>query len=246
MPDPLEDIDKILQEWPFEPGQIQVREILGEDGRHLLQMRVDMGILQMETVGRPDGIKPEGFDTYYDYLVGLSFEEGDKFQLDDELCTEIDREFYQYYHRRISWLTLKKYPEAIRDARHTLKLMDFSSSFAPNAEWSLMHEQYRPFVMFHEIQASSLVELEDNSPEKAVQVIDQGLEDLKSVFEEHEAEEFFDEDSFVVKLNEMRTAIIEQYELGPSLAEQLAEAIAAEQYELAAKIRDRIAHRGRE
>lgn len=240
------NLDHLLKDWPFESGQIQVRKIQGEDGRDLLQMRVDMGILQMEAKGRPDGLRPEGFDTYYDYLVALSFEEGDKFQLDDDRCTEIDREFYQFYHRRISWLTLKKYPEAIRDAKHTLALMDFSSAFSPNDEWSLMHEQYRPFVMFHEIQASSLVELEDNNPEAAVKVIDQGLEALKTVFEQHDAGEYFDQDSFVVKLNEMRESVKEHYELGPSLAEQLADAIAQEQYELAAKIRDRIAHRGRE
>lgn len=246
MPKPTEKLDELLRDWPFEPGQIQVRELQGEDGRDLLQMRVDMGVLQMEVSGRPDGLKPEGFDTYYDFLVSLSFEEGEKFQLDDTRCTEIDREFYQFYHRRISWLTLKKYPEAIRDARHTLLLMDFSSAFSPNAEWSLMHEQYRPFVMFHEIQAASLVALEDNNPETAVGVIDDGLERLKSVFEEHDAGDFFDQDSFVLKLNEMRDAVKEHYELGPTLAEQLAEAIASEQYELAAKIRDRIAHRGRE
>ena len=240
------NLDQLLEDWPFESGQIQVRQIQGEDGRELVQMRVDMGVLQMEAKGRPDGQKPEGFDTFYDYLVALSFEEGETFQLDDQRCTEIDREFYQFYHRRISWLTLKKYKEAIRDARHTLALMDFSSAFSPNDEWSLMHEQYRPFVMFHEIQASSLVELEDNKPEAAVQVIDQGLESLKSVFEQHDAAEHFDQDSFVLKLNEMREAVKEHYELGPTLAEQLAEAIAREQYELAAKIRDRIAHRGRE
>lgn len=241
-----QSLEQLLQDWPFESGQIQVREFQGDDGRELLHMRVDMGILQMEVSGRPDGLMPEGFETYYDYLVAVSFEEGEGFKLDDQRCTEIDREFYQYYHRRISWLTLKKYEEAIRDARHTLALMDFSSAFSPNDEWSLMHEQYRPFVMFHEIQASSLVKLEANDPEAAVKVIDQGLKDLKSVFDQHDAAEYFDQDNFVVKLTEMREAVKEHYELGPSLAEQLAEAIAREQYELAAKIRDRIAHRGRE
>ena len=34
------------------------------------------------------------------------------------------------------------------------------------------------------------------------------------------------------------------WKLGPSLAEQLAEAVAAEQYELAAKLRDRLARNG--
>ena len=237
-------LDHLLTNWAFAPGQVLVRQIQGEDGRDLLQMRIDMGILQMETRGRPDGVLPEGFDTYYDYLVSLAFQEGESFQLDEARCTQIDREFYQYYHRRISWLTLKKYSEAIKDAQHTLLLMDFSTSYAPDPEWAGLHEQYRPFVMFHKIQASALLCLEGNDPQSATEAIDDGLQSLAEVFEKHDVMQHFDEDGFVVKLREMRESIIEHYELGPSLSEQLAEAIAAEQYELAAELRDRMGRGG--
>ena len=233
-------LDHLLSNWAFAPGQVMVRQIQGEDGRDVLQMRIDMGILQMETKGRPDGGMPEGFETYYDYLVSLAFEEGQGFQLDGERCTQIDREFYQYYHRRICWLTLKKYAEAVDDAQHTLSLMDFSTSYAPDPEWSTLHEQYRPFVMFHKIQAAALLHLEGSDPHSATESIDKGLQSLAEVFEKHDAVEHFDEDGFVLKLREMRGSIIEHYELGPSLVEQLAEAIAAEQYELAAELRDRM------
>ena len=237
-------LDQLLSDWPFSTGQILVRQIQGGDGRELLQMRVDMGIIQMEISGRPDGETFDGSDTYYDYLASLSFAEGEKFQLDEDRCVEIDREFYQFYHRRICWLTLKRYTEAAKDALHTLALMDFSSAYAPDAEWALLHEQYRPFVMFHKIQALALIQLEESDPEGAIQIIDQGLKDLAEVFEKHDAAEHFDEDAFVSKLREMRESIKEHYELGPTLTEQLADAIAAEQYELAAELRDRIDHRG--
>jgi len=61
------DLTKALQDWPFEPGQINVRLIQGDDGLSKVQMRVDLGILQMETEGRPDGSRPMGFDTLLDY-----------------------------------------------------------------------------------------------------------------------------------------------------------------------------------
>ncbi len=236
-------LDFLLADWPFSMGQVLVRQIQGADKRELLQMRVDMGVLQMEVKGRPDGVMPEGFETYYDYLVALAFEEGESFQLDDERCTEIDREFYQFYHRRICWLTLKQYASAVKDAKHTLALMDFSSAYAPDPQWSVMHEQYRPFVMFHKIQASALLDLESSSAESAKKIIDDGLQSLEKVFEKHDASEHFDDDGFVTKLREMREAIVEHYELGPSLTEQLADAIAAEQYELAAQLRDRMDQR---
>ena len=235
MTDKSQHFDKLLKDWPFSMGQVLVRQAEGADGRDVLQVRVDLGILQLELTGRPDGVKPEGFDTYYDYLVSLSFEEGDAFELDESRCNEIDREFYQFYHRRICWLTLKKYAEAVSDAKHTLKLMDFSSAYAPDPEWALLHEQYRPFVIFHKIQAMALIELEETDPEAGINAIDKGLQELSEVFEKHDAMEHFEEDVFVVKLREMRASIVEHYEVGPTLAEQLAEAISAEQYELAAE-----------
>jgi len=245
MPDRLQHIDHLLGDWPFSTGQILVRQIQGADGRELLQMRVDMGIIQMEISGRPDGVNFEGSVTFYDHLASLSFSEGESFQLDEQRCIEIDREFYQFYHRRICWLTLKRYPEAAKDAQHTLSLMDFSSAYAPDPEWTLLHEQYRPFVMFHKIQALALIQLEETDPEGAIEVIDQGLKDLAEVFEKHDAAEHYDEDAFVIKLREMRDSVKEHYELGPTLTEQLAEAIAAEQYEIAAGLRDQIDYRGK-
>ena len=238
-----QSLDHLLVNWPFSPGQVLVRQIQGADGRDVLQMRIDMGLMQMEVAGRPDGIRPEGFDTYFDYLLSLSFTEGESYELDEQHCHEVDREFYQFYHRRICWLTLKKYPEAMKDAQHTLALMDFSSAFAPDNDWALLHEQFRPFVMFHKIQAAALIELEKSNPDAAATEIDKGLNDLAEIFKKYDATEHYEEDAFVVKLREMRASIIEHYELSPSLAEQLAEAISAEQYELAAELRDRMGHR---
>ena len=49
------DLNTLLNEWPHEPGAIKVRKILGLDGREKLQLRIDLGMLQMEMTGRPDG-----------------------------------------------------------------------------------------------------------------------------------------------------------------------------------------------
>jgi hypothetical protein len=238
-----QNIDRLLRSWAFEPGRPVVRRVIGDDGRESLQMRVDMGILQLETTGRPDGERPHGFPTYYDYLFSAAFQEGPDFALGEERQQEVDREFFQFYHRRICWLTLNEYERAAGDAEHSLRLMDFSSANAADREWAVMHEQYRPFVMFHQVQATALTKLQSDEPEGAVQVIDAGLQTLAAMFAQHGAEEQFDEDVFVVKLREMQESIKSHFHLGPSLAEQLAEAVASEQYELAAKLRDRLARR---
>ncbi|HMO84476.1 MAG TPA: UvrB/UvrC motif-containing protein [Lacipirellulaceae bacterium] len=161
--------------------------------------------------------------------------------MNEKRRVEIDREFYQYYHRRICWLTLQDYENAAADAEHTLRLMDFTSAAVADRQWSAMHEQYRPFVMFHHIQARALSRLQAEDPASAVAIIGDGLDQLAKLFAQHDAEEHFDDDLFVTKLREMQAAIKSQFAVGPSLTEQLAHAIATEQYELAAKLRDRLA-----
>ncbi len=49
------DIHSILDGWEFHPGKISVRIVPGDDGRDKIQLRLDLGLLQMEFDGRPDG-----------------------------------------------------------------------------------------------------------------------------------------------------------------------------------------------
>ena len=237
-------IDDILNSWKYDPDRLNVRVSKGDDGREVLQMRIDMGLLQLETSGRPDGTLPEGSETYYDHLVGLTFDAGDEFTLDEDQCREIDREFVQFYHRRICWLTLHKYDRAVHDADHTLGLMDFCREHSPDEQWTLSHEQYRPFVLFHRIQASALAMLEgDGGAESAIEEINNGLQRLRDLFEDYGAEENFDDDELATRLVELREELRDKFEIGKTLTEQLSDAIEREQYELAASLRDQIAQR---
>ena len=61
------DITEILHGWPFEPGKINVRLIQGADGEQKVQVRLDLGVLQMELDGRPDGQKPHDHDSLLEY-----------------------------------------------------------------------------------------------------------------------------------------------------------------------------------
>ncbi len=242
-----QNLDNLLQHWPYEFGEVSARMVAGSDGRSLLQLRVDMGVLQMEATGRPDGAQPGGFDTYYDLLLSLAFQEGEAFELRADRCLEIDREFLQFFHRRICWLALREFERAADDADHTLALMDFSSAHAPSQHWAEMHEQYRPFVLFHRIQAAALAELEADRARSAIRLLDEGLDELRKIYAEQDFEdaEDFDEDDLVLKLREMKDAIAEHYRVRPSLTDQLAKAIALEKYELAARLRDKIARQRR-
>jgi len=238
------DIDPLLRNWDFQPGEVNARLVKARDGREVLQMRVDMGVLQMETDLRPDGFRPHGADTYYDYLVGEVVREGDGFRLTREQCAEADREFVQFYQRRLCWLSLREYRRAARDADHSLAFMDFVRDHSADEEWTLTHEQYRPFVLFHRVQAAALAALEDGGAEGAIQELNTGLARFRDLFTRYGAEEQFAEDELVRRLEEMRESVRRRYDVGQTLDEQLAEAIRAEDYERAARIRDRIRSSG--
>ena len=239
------DIDALLANWPFRPGEVNARLMKASGDREVIQMRVDMGVLQMETEHRPDGERPGGAETYFDYLVGEVIREGDDFELSDEQCSEADREFVQFYHRRVCWLSLREYARAAKDADHSLAFMDFVRQHSPDEEWTLSHEQYRPFVLFHRVQAGALAALEDDGPEKAISEINAGLDRFRDLFEEYDAADQFAEDELVQRLEEMRENVRSRYDVGLTLDEQLAEAVRVENYERAAELRDLLRTRPR-
>lgn len=240
-----EDIDDILRQWPYQPGVISARLVQAADGREVLQMRIEMGLLQMEATGRPDGERPDGADTYLDVLLAESLGEGEDVVLTEDQCFEIDREFLQFYQRRIGWLALREFARAVADADHTLALMDFAAEHSPDPQWTLSHERYRPYVRFQRTQAAAMVALQRSKPEKAIEEITAGLEKLREVFVRMEMEEQFDEDEMVGQLVELKESLRSEYDVGLTLAEQLTDAVANEEYERAARLRDEIAQRGR-
>ena len=124
----------------------------------------------------------------------------------------------QFYHRRVCWLALREFRRATTDADHTLAFMDFVRDHSPDEEWTLSHEQYRPFVLFHRTQAATLATLEETGPDEAMQELNRGLQQFRDLFSQYEAEEQFEEDELVQRLLELRDTLREQYELKPSLS----------------------------
>jgi hypothetical protein len=160
---------------------------------------------------------------------------------------EIDREFMQFYHRRICWLQLGEYARAVEDADHTLALMDFVKRHSPNEEWTFSHEKYRPLVLFHRTHAAARAVLDGPSgPEAAIGEINTGLQRIRDFFDADErfAEVEFEKLEFVEQLMELRETLRTEFKVGKTLNERLNDAIANEHYEEAAKLRDELRQRG--
>jgi hypothetical protein len=245
------DIDEALHGWPFEPdpGEIVVaREVRARDGRTVLQIRVELGIMQLEVDGRPDGVRPHSFPTFLDYLrhrasTRSSAQGGGKsaWTMSAEHCAEADREFVQFYHRRVAWLTLQRYDKALQDAEHSVALMDFVRKYALDPEYISSHERFRGLVLLHKTQATAALALERRKPEEAIDAIREGVERL---IEHQQAVSTETDDmpneTYVEQLRALEREIRKNYAVEKTLREQLDEAVAEEDYELAARLRDQI------
>jgi hypothetical protein len=241
-----QDIDAALRGWEFKPGVVQARLAKAGDGREVIQLRVDLGILQMETRGRPDGSRPHGCATYFDYLKTQARKAeaaGRDFVLNEDQCQEADREFVQFYHRRVSRLALRQFEEAVADSDHTLAFMDFVRDHSPGEEYKQAHEQYRGFVLFQRTQAAAARGVEQGNPEAAIDEIGKALDQLRAFFAAYDLEEQMEENGMVQQLRKMENSLREAHGIDATLREQLDRAVANEEYETAAKIRDALRRR---
>src|ERR1700692_151378 len=96
------DLNTILKDWPHENGTIKVRKIIGLDGREKLQLRIDLGVLQMEMTGRPDGQRPHNCESllaYHQRRAACAEEKAEEYELSPEQGTGPKQEGMQYYHR---------------------------------------------------------------------------------------------------------------------------------------------------
>ena len=240
------DIDHILRTWEYQSDTMQTRIVRVSHDREVIQLRIDLGLMQLETTGRPDGRRPEGFLTYFDYLRNLAEQaenQGVEFQLSATQCHEADREFMQFYHRRVCFLTMREYEKAVSDADHTLAFMDLVRDHSPTEEVRLAHEQYRPFVIFHKVQAQAALHSDRGHAEKAIDAVGEGLESLRQYFVSHDAEENEAQDPFVAQLRLIDQQLRSRHGIQTTLRERLDAAVQQEDYETAARLRDELRQR---
>lgn len=243
------DIGRLLDEWEYTgPDKLIVRKIKGDNGRTRIQMRVDLGILQMEWSGRPDGSRPHGkaslLDHYLERLEKLKADKGPDAQLNlsHEDCVNLQSESLQYYYRRICMFELESYHEACRDAEHNLQIMDMVRTHAENDDDRLSFEQYRPFVIMHRTRARSLIATGTGDTDKALHHIEEGIEEIETFFRSYDRNDLVEESQELKILREMAEELRKQQPRSEEdrLRTELTEAVENEEFERAAEIRDEL------
>ena len=184
------DISSVLRAWEYQPNALTIRKIMGDDGKEKIQIRINLGILQMETENRPDGKAPhyaKSLLEYYDSLIE-EFEERDgtaeNFTLTKRDMRELDDELMQYYHRRICFFALGDYESARRDAEHNLKLMDIIKKHCRDQNYTESHEQFRPFVIMERARAIGLESIGSGNYADAMKHVSNAIDTIEKLYEE--------------------------------------------------------------
>jgi len=184
------DISRILRSWEYQPDALIIRKIMGDDGKEKIQIRISLGILQMETELRPDGKTPHNAKSLLEYYTSLiqQFRERDgtaeNFALTQRDMKELDDELMQYYHRRICFFALGDYAYARRDAEHNLRLMDIIKRHCKDKDYIESHERFRPFVIMERARAAGLESINRGDYADAMKNIGNAIDMIEKFYRE--------------------------------------------------------------
>ena len=239
------DLNTLLQDWDHESGAIKVRKILGLDGREKLQLRIDLGLLQMEMTGRPDGHRPHNCESllqYHQRRAARSEARGDGYELTSEQCSELQQEGIQYYHRYLSLFQINDFPSVIRDTQRNLDLFEFVANHTDRDELVWSFQQFRPYVLMMNTRAKASILLSDGKFAEAMREIEAGRDAIVEFFQTSNFPELAQKSSEIAFLEEWLEEVSSKRPLSKLeiMQREMEVAIASELYERAAELRDAI------
>ena len=239
------DLNTLLKDWDHESGAIKVRKIAGLDGREKLQLRIDLGLLQMEMTGRPDGRRPhncESFLHHHQKSAARSEARGDVYELTSEQCSELQQEGIQYYHRYLSLFQINDFAGVIRDTQRNLDLFEFVAAHTERDELVWSFQQFRPYVLMMNTRAKASILLGDGKFAEAMQEIEKGRDLILEFFQNSNFPEMAQKSSEIVFLEEWLEEVSSKRPLSKLeiMQREMEVAIASELYERAAELRDAI------
>ena len=229
------DISYLLAHWEYQPGQVVVRRFKAKDGKDKIQLRVDLGLLQMNAEGRPDGKRPFGHPSLLEYYQARLYKyvaahggNDEGFKLTAEDCAKLQLEALQYHHRYICMLQLEDHSAVIRDAERNLGVFDFVGKHAENEELAWALQQFRPQLLMVLARARGTEALKVNDYAMAIQQVEERVEEIRTFYRDHARSDVADSSPEVQSLEHWLEEIRTQRPLSrrEKLERALADAIA--------------------
>jgi hypothetical protein len=242
------DISTALRGWEFQQGQVNVRLIRGNDGKPKVQLRLDLGLLQMELNGRPDGKRPHRSQSELDFQLRKLEKHklktgGDAgFALAPRDCQALREESAMFYHRYLSLFVLEQYPAVLRDTQHNLDVLDLCHKYGTTDYDRLCLEQYRAYIIMMHTRAQSCEALRKGFVQTAIAYLRGGIREISRLLPEENRRKHLRHSHEARILLDMIKQIRNQLPPDPRavLAKRLKAAVAEERFEEAAQIRDQL------
>ncbi len=240
------DLKRYLEEWTYDPEK-NAKFVKGDDGREILQVRLPLGIEQYELEGRPDGKRPHGHESlllhHIERLAAAKIDHKEKeFSLHSADCAELFSEAMLFYYRYLHLFQLKDWRRTIRDTERNLQLFDFVRQHASRERDQSYLEQWRPYVFRMNTIARAMQELDGGRTTSAIHIVRAGIEAIENLAEIDSETFLFERKRSVTALRELAEQIEGMKPVCEveRLEQELRESIAAEEFEKAAALRDRI------
>lgn len=206
----------------------------------------------MNLEGRPDGKRPNGFESFYEFLLSrldehvMAHGTDDSFKLSPDACTRLHLEALQYHHRYICLLQLEEHqavetrlpPQPVRVRLRRALCQLRRDGLEPAAVSSTITHDSHPGTR------------DPPAPRQASKQSDRGdrmgIQMLNEFYTEMDRQDLRDHsleiESLENWLTEVKSIPTSRRKLSKreQLEQQLSEAVSNEEYERAARIRDQI------
>lgn len=252
------DLSRILESWDYDPDKVNVRIVEGDDDKQKLQLRVDLGVLQMEMDGRPDGTRPENCESWLEYFerqqqaYDAAHPDSAAYRLEEGDCLRLWREGVQYYHRYLAFWHLELFDLCARDTRRNLRLFAFVGAHADDDRHKRQFDQWRPYVTMMHTRSVATPLIRRQEYQEGLQLIVSGIDAIRDFLDEYDQSDRAEECVELVSLEHWRKEVLTTLQRAEAdrpkseieiLRDKLEAAIAAEEFEEAARLRDQIRSR---
>jgi tetratricopeptide (TPR) repeat protein len=189
-----------------------------------------------------------GYESYLDYFlhkrdVAKAAGSEDSFRISPEECELLRDEALIYYYRYDLLYMKKDYERAIRDTARNLQLFDFIARYAEHLEDRESMEMYRPFALRVHIASRALLSAKRGRFDEALRQVRLGLTRLDELAPLDDPKWRRERKSAAAFLRRLERRLERSRPLTQRqrLQRELKKAVDREDYESAAKLRDRLA-----
>ncbi len=211
----VQTFDRILESLNLDAERpVSVLQI--EDGREVVIVQPNaFTISRIYATGRPDGMRPHGVDSYYDYFFARlqAYEEQhgtrEGFQLESEEWEILFEESFHRYTRYLLFAGIKRWEDVQRDTATNLAVTNLARECAPS-EIAWRSYQYKGYMLMMYSIAKAELSLQADDTAAALQHIDTGIQQIgefcgECLREEHGEAENITRERYLSNLIEFRS-----------------------------------------